>query len=181
MADFTLPTIEVLNALPDVRKVGGRGKGEPNPLLDFMASMPAPTTVTVKQGKNSVQQPQWSSFLVPIEEVPDTITDPKQRLSEAKDRVNKLVNKFSSLVRRIVSADETDTVDFALRKEGEGENLGLRVFRTTLEGEKLDEEAGGTECCQVVTPIRDDVIAGASPPRLSAFLACLYVDKAIMP
>jgi hypothetical protein len=138
--DFTLPELETVDELPTIALRGGRNKGTPNPYIDFMSGMEAPKEVATKVGKQTVTKMQWQSFFVPIEPVPETITDPKQRASEAKDRANKLVNKFASLVRRVVDADTTDSVGFALRKQQADANdptsLGLRVYRTVLDDEK---------------------------------------------
>jgi hypothetical protein len=139
MTDFQLPDLETVDELPEIALRGGRSKGA-NPLVEFMAGMQAPVPVGTKQGKNTTTKPQYQSFFIPIEPLPETLTGDKERAKEARDRANKLVNKFASLVRRVVNNDETDTVDFALRKQQTDANdptsLGLRVYRTTLTADK---------------------------------------------
>src|SRR5215467_676861 len=105
---ISLPTIKFVTAVPE----GGRGRsraGEGSAYQKFMKDMPAPVAA---KGKNG--QPQIASFFVPAE-VPATITDPAERDKAGKDNCQKLVNRFTSIARRI-RKDNADTHDFTFRK-----------------------------------------------------------------
>lgn len=102
-----LPTINYTTQIPDSAKVGGRIGGE-NVFQRFMLDMPAPQPA---KGKNPAQ---YAWFFVPAE-VADTITDEGERDKAAKTNTQKLVNKFTSIARRIRKAN-SETHDYTFRK-----------------------------------------------------------------
>ena len=124
-----LPTIAYTTAIPDSAKAGGK-RGQPSPYLQFMRDMPAPAL----NGKGKDAKMQYAWFFVPADEPADTITDPDERTKAIKANANKLVNRFTSLARRI-RKDSAATHDFTFRKmndpnvtDGSGP-WGLVVYR----------------------------------------------------
>lgn len=122
MTEITLPTLQTTTALPEIARVGGRSAGT-NVYQQFMMDMPAPAN---GKGKGAPMQYAW--FFVPSE-VPDTITDEAEREKAAKANTSKLVNRFTSLSRRI-RKNNSETHDFTFRKMKNDEGQwGLAVYR----------------------------------------------------
>lgn len=126
-----LPKIQYTTAIPDSARGGGRvaGAGE-NLYKKLMTEMPAPA----KSGKAKDAPMQFAWFFVAADKPADTITDPKEREKEIKANQQKLVNRFTSIGRRI-RKEHADTHDFTYRKmtdpaapDGTGEP-GLVVYR----------------------------------------------------
>ena len=109
MNDVTtqLPKITFVTAIPDSGRGRGRQGGE-NIYQKLMLEMPAPA-----KGKGKDAPMQFASFFVAAE-VPATVTDPAERDKAAKDMCSKLVNRFTSVGRRI-RKDNAD-YDFTFRK-----------------------------------------------------------------
>jgi hypothetical protein len=109
MNDVTtqLPKITFVTSIPDSGRGRGRQSGE-NIYQKLMLEMPPPA-----KGKGKDAALQYASFFVPAE-VPATVTDPAERDKAAKDMCSKLVNRFTSVSRRI-RKDHPD-FDFTFRK-----------------------------------------------------------------
>lgn len=110
-----LPQIRYTTQIPD----SARGKGRPgagtNIYQQLMIEMPAPAPPKDAKGRPIKDAPvQFASFFVPAE-VPATITDPAEREKAAKDQCAKLVNRFTSVSRR-VRKNHGETHDFTFRK-----------------------------------------------------------------
>lgn len=125
-AGIQLPKINFTSHIPDSAR--GKGKSGENVYQKFMVDMPAPTP---GKGKGAPMQFAW--FFVPAD-VPDTITDPAERDKAAKDFCTKLINRFTSVARRI-RKDHGETHDFTFRKardpeaeDGTGQ-WGIVVYR----------------------------------------------------
>jgi hypothetical protein len=82
-----------------------------------MIDMPAPAP-----GKGKGAPMQFASFFVATE-VPDTITDPEERSKAAKDGTAKLVNRFTSVSRRI-RKNLGATHDYTFRKAQDPDGSG---------------------------------------------------------
>ena len=129
---ITLPSISYATTIPDSARAGGRSS-EPSPWMAFMKDMPAPAP---GKGKNAPVQFSW--FFVPAD-VPETITDPAEREKAAKANTSKLINRYTSIARRLRKA-HPDTHDFTFRKvrdpnaaDGTGD-WGVQVFRIAVKG-----------------------------------------------
>jgi hypothetical protein len=90
--------------------------------------MPAPAP---GKGKGAPMQFAW--FFVPADKPADTITDPAEREKAIKANANKLVNRFTSLSRRI-RKDNSATHDYTFRKmrdpaNPESGDFGIVVYR----------------------------------------------------
>jgi hypothetical protein len=115
-----LPTIQFATELPPPAKAGGRSPGG-NPFQKLMFDMPEPAAD--KKGNK-----KYAWFWV-ASEVPDTISDPAERAKEAKVNTQKLVNKFTSLSRRI-RKHNSETHNYTMRKQqNEAGDWGLVVYR----------------------------------------------------
>lgn len=112
-----LPKIRYTTAIPDSARGRGRpGQGE-NPYQKLMIDMPAPAP-----GKGKGAPMQFASFFVATE-VSDTITDPDERAKAAKDGTAKLVNRFTSVSRRI-RKNLGATHDYTFRKAQDPDGSG---------------------------------------------------------
>lgn len=118
---FIEPEIKITNTVPEPATRGGRHGGE-NPYQAFMFGMPAPTKAT----KNKPAEISW--FFVPAE-VSDTITDADERTKAQKANTQKLVNRFTSIARRIRKKNG-ETHDYQFRKllSDDGQ-WGIVVYR----------------------------------------------------
>lgn len=122
---IALPEIEYQTAIPEAARAGGRQAGE-NPYLKYMQGMPLPTMTTPKKGQPAVKQ--YASFFMVADPVSETITDEAEKAKAAKANVDKLINRFTSLARRINKIDPT--ANFIFRKAtNEAGAAGIRVFR----------------------------------------------------
>jgi hypothetical protein len=119
---FVEPEIKTTTTVPEPATRGGRHGGE-NPYQKFMMDMPEPTKAT----KNKPSEISW--FFVPAE-ISETVTDPDERVKAQKTNTQKLVNRFTSIARRIRKKNG-DTHDFAFRKQLNEETgeWGIVVYR----------------------------------------------------
>lgn len=109
-----LPTLSYTTTIPDSGRGRGKAGGE-NVYQKFMTDMPAPAPAKDGKGKPIKDAPlQFSQFFVPAE-VPATITDATERDKAAKDNTKKLVNRFTSISRRIRKTNSA-THDYTFRK-----------------------------------------------------------------
>jgi hypothetical protein len=109
-----LPKIRLTSVIPDSGKGKGRVGGE-NIYQKLMIEMPAPAQARDSKNKVIKDSPlQFASFFV-SSEVPATITDPAEREKAAKDGCAKLINRFTSMSRRI-RKDKGETHDYTFRK-----------------------------------------------------------------
>ena len=104
-----LPAVKFTTEIPETTRGRGRG-GEPSPYQQYMTDMPAPAL----KGKGKDAQTQFAWFFVPAE-VPATITDPAEIEKAAKDGARKLINRFTSMARRVKKLNPT-THEFTFRK-----------------------------------------------------------------
>ena len=74
-AGIQLPKIKFVSQIPDSARGRGRVGGGENVYQKLMIDMPAPAP-----GKGKGAPVQYASFFVPTE-VPDTITDPDERVA----------------------------------------------------------------------------------------------------
>lgn len=130
MNGLALPKLGFTSTIPDSQRGKGRTGGE-NIYQKFMTDMPAPAKDPKNKAKDAPLQYSW--FFVPSE-VAATITDPAEREKAAKDGTKKLVNRFTSVSRRIRKA-HADTHDFTFRKARDPEvaddkgDWGIIVYR----------------------------------------------------
>lgn len=130
----SLPKINFTTSIPDSQRGRGKVGGGENVYQKIMIDMPAPSLQKDPKGKPIKDaQMQYAWFFVPAE-VPDTITDPAERDKAAKDGCGKLVNRFTSISRRIRKANN-ETHDFTFRKSRDPEvaddkgEWGIVVYR----------------------------------------------------
>ncbi len=131
---ISLPAINYTTSIPDSGRGKGRAGGE-NVYQKYMQDMPAPGPALDSKGKPVKGSPtQFAWFFVPAE-VPETVTDPAERDKAAKDGCRKLVNRFTSVSRRIRKAN-SETHDYTFRQardpnapEGTQGNWGIIVYR----------------------------------------------------
>jgi hypothetical protein len=90
-----LPKLRYTTQIPETTRGRGRPGGGENVYQKLMIDMPAPA-----KGKGKDAPTQFASFFVPVE-IPATITDAAEREKTAKDKCNKLVNRFTAVSRRI--------------------------------------------------------------------------------
>ena len=135
-AGIQLPKIKFVSQIPDSARGRGRVGGGENVYQKLMIDMPAPAP-----GKGKGAPVQYASFFVPTE-VPDTITDPDERTKAAKDSTGKLVNRFTSVSRRIRKAHGA-THDYTFRKTQDPETgeWGVMVYRIEPGAPKLTRKA----------------------------------------
>jgi len=131
---ISLPTVKFTTTIPDAARGKGRAGGE-SVFQKLMFDMPGPAP---GKGKNAPTQFAW--FFVPAE-VPDTITAPEEREKAAKDQCSKLINRFTSIGRRIRKANP-ETHDYTFRKARDPEagdgtgDWGVVVYRIAPGSEK---------------------------------------------
>jgi hypothetical protein len=122
-----LPQIKFVSSIPDSARGKGRPGGGENPYQALMISMPAPAP---GKGKNAPMQ--FASFFVATE-VPETITDPAEREKAAKDGCAKLVNRFTSVARRVRKNHPDHDFTFRKSRDPEAEDgtgaWGIVVYR----------------------------------------------------
>jgi hypothetical protein len=121
-----MPEIQFTNKIPDSTRAGGRHGGT-NAYQQFMIDMPAPAR---GRGKNAETEYAW--FFVPAE-ISDTISDEDERAKAQKANTQKLVNRFTSVSRRI-RKHHGETHDYTFRKArdpngGEDGAWGIVVYR----------------------------------------------------
>jgi hypothetical protein len=128
MSNIEFPAIKYATEIPETTR--GRGKaGEVSPYQQYMIDMPAPAL----KGKGKDAQTQFAWFFVPAE-VPKTITDVVEYEKASKDGARKLINRFTSMSRRIKKLHPT-THEFTFRKARNPEaaddtgNWGIVVYR----------------------------------------------------
>jgi hypothetical protein len=94
--------------------------GEQSDMTKRIIAMPAPA-----EGK-------IPSFFVPVleKEIPENITDPKQRAEVLNDNVRKLTNKLSGATRRVMKQDATK--NFTVRATTFNGVRGVGVWRIAV-------------------------------------------------
>lgn len=127
------PKIRFTTQIPESARGRGRPAGAENVIQNAMVNMPAPSPGKDPKGRPIKDAPiQYASFWVPAE-VSDTITDPAEREKAAKDACAKLVNRFTSMSRRVRKGHGED-YDFTFRKSRdpdmpENGTWGVTVYR----------------------------------------------------
>jgi hypothetical protein len=140
--DNNLPSyvkIEYTTRVPDSARAGGR-TGQPSPWLQFLKDMPAPSPVKpAKKNPDGSPVMNIAWFFIPADQPADTVQG-EEREKAVKANANKLVNRFTSIARRIRKTNG-DTHNYTFRKvrdpnaeEGQGE-WGLQVFRIEAEAQ----------------------------------------------
>jgi len=103
-----MPEIQFTTTLPQSKRGGGR-LSSTNEYQQHMMNMPAPS-----RGKGRNAETEYAWFFVPAE-VSETITDEAEREKAQRDNAQKLVNRFTSVGRRI-RKNHGETHNYTFRK-----------------------------------------------------------------